>query len=224
MPFGKIDTLPTALRDELNARLEDGQTGAVILPWLNNLPDVKTHLKKNFQGTEITDQNLSNWRNGGFKKWQQRREKTQRSRELVEYARTLGEGSGQVFTGGAAIAGGMILEVLESLDVQRQIELLQEKPENLPAFIGSLARLQQVSGQQEERQMKAQRLEMDREALDLAIEKHQLTTAEKLLQKATSQEVQAIINSSSPKKVKMNQLRLALFGEMKPKPPPTIAE
>lgn len=224
MPYGKIDTLPAAIRDALNQRLEDGQTGSVILPWINGLAEVKAHLKINFRGAEITDQNLSNWRNGGFKKWQQRREQTQRSKELVEYARGLGEGSGEVFAGGAAIAGGMILEVLESLDVRRQVELLEEKPENLPAFISSLARLQQTTGQQEERAMKAKRLEMDREALDLAIEKHQLATAEKLLQKATSQEVQAIINSSSPKRVKMDQLRIALFGDVKPKAAPVIAE
>jgi hypothetical protein len=224
MPYGKIDTLPAALRDELNTRLEDGQTGSQILPWLNALPEVRTHLKAKFQGTEITDQNLSNWRNGGFKKWQQRREKTQRSRELVEYARGLGEDSAAVFSGGAAIAGGILLETLEQLDAAAQVELLAEKPQNLPKLLNALARLQQVGGQKEERAMKSKRLEMDREALDLAIEKHQLATAEKLLQKATSQEVQSIINSSSPKKVKMEQLRLALFGQIAPKSAPKILE
>lgn len=224
MPYGKIDTLPAAIRDALNQRLEDGQTGSVILPWINGLAEVKAHLKANFAGAEITDQNLSNWRNGGFKKWQQRREQTQRSKELVEYARGLGEDSAAVFSGGAAIAGGILLETLEQLDARSQIELLAEKPQNLPKLLNALARLQQVGGQKEEREMKSKRLEMDRAALDLAIEKHQLATAEKLLQKATSQEVQAIINSSSPKRVKMDQLRLALYGDVKPKAAPVIAE
>jgi uncharacterized protein YdcH (DUF465 family) len=224
MPYGKIDTLPTAIRDELNARLQDGQTGAVILPWLNALAPVKAHLKAKFNSAEITDQNLSNWRNGGYAKWQQRQAQAQRSRELVEYARGLGKDSASIFDGGAAIAGGILLETLEQLDSQTQVALIAEKPESLPKLINSLARLQQTAGQKEERNMKAKRLEMDREALELAIEKHQIATAEKLLQKATSKEVQDIINSGQPKRVKMDQLRLALFGQTAAKPIPKIAE
>jgi hypothetical protein len=224
MPFGKIDQLPAALRHEVCERLEDGQTGAEILPWLNGLPAVKKHLATKFKGDPITDQNLSNWRTGGFQTWRARREKTQRTRELADYARTLGADSAAVFAGGAAIAGGMLMEALEGLDVQRQIELLEEKPENLPGFINALARLQDSEGKNRERALKASRHELDVRALELAIEKHEISTAEKLLKKATSKEVQDIIGSSEPKAVKIKQLRLALYGPATVKPAPVIQE
>ncbi len=38
---GNIARLPRAIRDELNRRVDDGQTGKEILPWLNGLPEVK---------------------------------------------------------------------------------------------------------------------------------------------------------------------------------------
>ena len=39
---GKIARLPRAIRDELNRRMDDGQTGKELLPWLNGLPKSKT--------------------------------------------------------------------------------------------------------------------------------------------------------------------------------------
>ncbi len=38
---GKIARLPRAIRDELNRRMDDGQTGQELLPWLNGLPQAK---------------------------------------------------------------------------------------------------------------------------------------------------------------------------------------
>lgn len=224
MPFGKIDTLPADLRNEINARLDDGQTGAEILPWLNDLPAVKAHLQKKFSGAPITDQNLSNWRLGGYQTHTKRREKSLRARELADYARTLGVSSADILSGGSAIAGGMILETLENLDSTQQTALLIEKPENLPAFLNAMARLQQVEGQKQDRKIRADRLQLTREALALAVDKHRAATCEALLKKATSQEVQAIVNSSAPKKVKLQQLRLALYGPDTPTAPPVILE
>lgn len=224
MPFGKIDTLPAATRDALNKRLEDGQTGSVILPWLNSLPEVKAHLKAEFDGVEISEQNLSNWRNGGYRKWLDRREKNHRARDLAEYARALGKDAADVFAGGAAVAGGILLETLEELDSETQTALIAEKPENLPKLINALARLQDAEGRNRERALKERKHALDERALNLAIEKHQISTAEKLLNKATSKEVQDIVNSSQPKAVKMRQLRLALYGDAAPKPIPVIAE
>jgi hypothetical protein len=38
---GKIAHLPGNVRDELNQRLENGEEGATLLPWLNALPEVQ---------------------------------------------------------------------------------------------------------------------------------------------------------------------------------------
>lgn len=67
---GKIAALPLAVREQLNERLRDGESGAQILPWLNELsaPALADHPR--WKGdTVINDNALSNWRNGGYLEW-----------------------------------------------------------------------------------------------------------------------------------------------------------
>ena len=71
---GKIARMPVTVRDELNLRMENGQEGAKLLAWLNGLPAVRETLKASFEGARISKQNLSEWRQGGFREWQLRRE------------------------------------------------------------------------------------------------------------------------------------------------------
>jgi len=71
---GKIARLPRAVRDELNQRLDNGEPGSVILPWLNSLPEVHAVLAKHFGNRAISDQNLTEWRQGGFQTWLRHRE------------------------------------------------------------------------------------------------------------------------------------------------------
>ena len=54
---GKIARLPRDIRHALNTRLTDGEPGPDILRWLNNLPDVKSVLKSNFDSRPISAQN-----------------------------------------------------------------------------------------------------------------------------------------------------------------------
>jgi len=71
---GKIARMPVTVRDELNLRMENGQEGAQLLAWLNGLPAVRETLQASFEGARISKQNLSEWRQGGFREWQLRRE------------------------------------------------------------------------------------------------------------------------------------------------------
>jgi hypothetical protein len=66
---GKIARLPAAVRDELNRHLENGALGKNIVPWLNALPEVQRILTELFGGQPISENNLSNWRRGGFQDW-----------------------------------------------------------------------------------------------------------------------------------------------------------
>ena len=52
---GKITHLPPEIREQVNHRLEQGETNKTILPWLNSLPEVQAVL------TEIS------WLGGGFR-------------------------------------------------------------------------------------------------------------------------------------------------------------
>ncbi len=66
--IGKIARLPHELREELNRRLQDGEPGAELVGWLNELPEVQTVLAEHFAGRPITEQNLSEWKTGGRSK------------------------------------------------------------------------------------------------------------------------------------------------------------
>jgi len=67
--IGKIARLPGAVRAQLNTRLQDGAAGKQIVRWLNSLPEVKAVLAHYCDGRPINEQNLSDWRQGGFEEW-----------------------------------------------------------------------------------------------------------------------------------------------------------
>ena len=81
---GKIGRLPTELREQVNRRLEAGQRGAILVAWLNGLPEVQAILVDEFDGKPIREQNLSDWRKYGFKEWRRRREATAMAAEIGE--------------------------------------------------------------------------------------------------------------------------------------------
>lgn len=68
---GKIARLPKVIRDELNRRLSDGEPGKGLVEWLNTLPEVRRVVSAEFGGRPVREQNLSDWRQGGYRDWQQ---------------------------------------------------------------------------------------------------------------------------------------------------------
>jgi hypothetical protein len=70
---GKISRLPHEIRERLNQRLADGHSATAVLPWLNSLPEVQAVLTAQFAGEPISDNNLSEYRKRGFRKWQTQR-------------------------------------------------------------------------------------------------------------------------------------------------------
>jgi len=66
---GKIANLPPKLRDELNLRISHGDEGVELVEWLNAKPEVAEVVNKLFDGTPISEQNLSEWRKRGYQKW-----------------------------------------------------------------------------------------------------------------------------------------------------------
>ena len=68
---GKIARLPNAIREQINLRLENGEEGKKIAEWLNTLPEVITLLAAEFDGQRINDNNLSNWKLGGYREWEE---------------------------------------------------------------------------------------------------------------------------------------------------------
>jgi hypothetical protein len=66
---GKIARLPAALRRLLNQRLENGEAAKPLIHWLHSLPEVQAVLAAQFEGQPITPNNLTRWKQGGFKDW-----------------------------------------------------------------------------------------------------------------------------------------------------------
>jgi len=66
---GKIARLPQSIREELNTRLLNGEPATVLVPWLNSQDNVRSILEAHFEGKPISEQNISNWRDGGFVDW-----------------------------------------------------------------------------------------------------------------------------------------------------------
>lgn len=202
---GKIGRLPAAIRDELNRRLFDGQPASRILPWLNGLPEVKDILQEDFEGLAVNDQNLSEWRNGGFKAWVRRRETVSNTRELADYSLSVAKAAGGNITEGAAqILAGKILEVLEGIS-ELETELNERDasqpstPEQAEARVARVAAMSEAikaltdslgslrNGDQNNVRLRqnddrlallAQRLKQTQEALELEKQKFMRTTCE----------------------------------------------
>lgn len=81
---GKIARLPRAVRERLNHRLQEGEQGKKLVAWLNGLPEVRAVVAAEFAGKPIREQNLSEWRQGGYRDWLAQQ-------EAMEVAERLGE-------------------------------------------------------------------------------------------------------------------------------------
>jgi len=89
--IGKIGRLSKDRRNELGQRIEDGEPGTEIVYWLNGLPDVQKILQEHFAGRAISEQNLSDWKQGGHVEWLRREEAREAALRLTERADDLDE-------------------------------------------------------------------------------------------------------------------------------------
>src|SRR5436190_22940483 len=81
---GKIARLPLAVRQELNRRLSEGEQGKKLVAWLNRLPAVQAIVATEFGGKPIREQNLSEWKQRGYRDWLAKQ-------EVFEIAERLGD-------------------------------------------------------------------------------------------------------------------------------------
>jgi hypothetical protein len=86
---GKIARLPRAVRDHLNLRLDDGEEADQILPWLNDLPEVRQIIAERFNNIPVSPQNLSAWRQGGFQEWLMHRQLLDGAEHMREHVHEL---------------------------------------------------------------------------------------------------------------------------------------
>ncbi len=83
---GKIARLPHHIRDQLNGRLYEGEPAKHLALWLNSLPEVQAILAAGFGAKPIRPQNLSEWKQGGYRDWLLQQEALELVRRLAEDA------------------------------------------------------------------------------------------------------------------------------------------
>jgi hypothetical protein len=204
---GKIARLTARLREAVNRRLHDGETAGQILPWLNAQPDAIKMVEIHFAGELVTPQNLSAWRQGGFQRWLQDLDETENTKTLAAFAAKLASAAGGDMAAGAkAIAAGKILSRLQSLGDDADMETLL-------ALTKATQSLHSADLDTKKLAQTERALVQKQQALDLLESKFELETSKKFLDWYADERAKRIAESAEPKDVKMDQLRLLLFGK-----------
>ncbi|MDE2101207.1 MAG: DUF3486 family protein [Patescibacteria group bacterium] len=212
---GKIARLPASLREDLNHRLLDGESAGKILPWLNTLPEVLKVLSAEFDGLKINDQNLSDWRQGGYQDWLRQRERITRTRELADYAGKQARAAGGGLAEGAqAIAAGKLLELLEAVDEATENAEGQKLPtDELVSIVSALTSLRTTEQNDVRLKQNEKRLSQKDEEIALEREKMMRLTPKLFLQFYKSQAALDIAGSDLPDSEKMERLGQLMFPE-----------
>jgi len=114
---GKIARLTRTIREELNRRLDNGEPGPQLVTWLNSLENTQKVLLEHFDGKPITEQNLSDWRQGGFQDWLHEQSTRAWVRSLADRAKGVSDDIGiDPLSSPLAVALGRSLERLAAGD------------------------------------------------------------------------------------------------------------
>jgi hypothetical protein len=142
--IGKIARLPKPIRDELNHRLDDGADGPGLLAWLNALPEVQRVLTEKFRGRQLTKQNLSEWRRGGYADWAASRDGKVQWHQLIEQGCALdqkrtGDNGADV---SSYLGTFLLVELSEAIDELHKMKDSNQRWKVLQMISRALSRLQ----------------------------------------------------------------------------------
>jgi hypothetical protein len=158
--IGKIARLPHTLREQLNHRLADGQLGPGLLRWLNGLEEVQECMKENFDGRPVSGQNLTEWRQGGYRDWELREETRVLAQGFVAEAEELAAETGDVpladrLSSVAALALGQLLRAAMASDTP-------DRCKSVLQIVRELSRLRRVDHQEARVEFQRERWETER--------------------------------------------------------------
>jgi hypothetical protein len=211
---GKIARLPVRIREELNQRLLDGQSAGKILPWLNALPEVVKALEEDFEGLRINDQNLSDWRTGGYQDWIKQNARIARTRELSQYAaRQARADGGSIAEGAASIAAGHLLEMLEVVDEASGDVGHKLTPDALLKIASAVSIVRGDDQTDIKLALEKKKVKQKAEELALAREKYQRETCELFLKWHAEQNALDVANSDTSNADKIERLGQLMFGD-----------
>jgi len=170
---GKIARLPLAIRQQLNQRLQNGEQGKLLVQWLNGLPEVQAILSAQFNGQPISEPNLTAWRQGGYRDWEEEQRTLLAVSTVFEHAAELKE------AGSEALAENLALVLTAKLatEVQRLNDLPpgEERTKVWKELAHGLVLLRRGN-------LQGERVKVEREKLAFRQERHQKVRDEEIWQ------------------------------------------
>jgi hypothetical protein len=159
---GKIARLPRWVRAGLNERLADGAPGPELVAWLNGRADVRKVLAKRFGGRTINKQNLTAWRQGGFKEWQRLEEAREMVADMVDGAEALERNAKATLADRVSTVAVMVLaKVLHAANGTP--ETAKEECERVCEASRELTRVRRANQQAERQRIETERWEQEKE-------------------------------------------------------------
>jgi hypothetical protein len=171
---GKIARLPKPLREELNRRLQKGDSGRSLVAWLNRQRVVQELIKTKFEGHPIREQNLSQWKNGGYRDWLQHQ-------EALELAERLYEGADDLTSNEQRLPLSKVLEIWLSARyavATREIADTEGEPgwRLLRQMCHDVVKLRRLDQIRERMELERERIELHRQRLELEREQFEYSS------------------------------------------------
>jgi hypothetical protein len=180
---GKIARLPYSLRDILNCRLHNGESGTKLVKWLNGLENVQEVLADEFGGRPISEQNLSEWKQGGFEDWLRHQEAREWVQKLADESADLEQIAGD-FSVADWISAPLAIALGRS--IHEVAAGAQNDPEQRKALLAIAREVTELRRSDHSEQ----RLRLERERWDAEQQEKQNEELEKLKRHVDAKEIQ----------------------------------
>lgn len=209
---GKIARLPAHIREQLNQRLHDGESGSSLVDWLNSLAEVQAVLAASFHGQPISEQNLSQWKQGGFEDWLAQQEVLGAVRQTIEDAAQIMD----------TVPGSLADPMAQLLTARLSLALAKLKPQGengesngavLHALCEDLVELRRGDQNAERLRIERERLAMERERLEMDRQHEQLRTVCQFQEWAQQDAIKMQICGRGSNEAKINAMGKLMFGE-----------
>ncbi len=221
--YGKIERLPTSLRNEVGERVLNKQSYSEIAPWINTHPVAQARWELHFpDNPKLEDHNLSDWiRNGGFKQWKEEWAVRELSARCFGIAKAAGT---NITDGAAALLGGQILAGIEQLASEpmsdEDIDDSEDAPtrkvkgreDKLVAYAMALKMTAEAQALPVNTKLKVDGAKLAQQKADLETKKFQRQTAELFIKFIDDENAKAIALGKAGKDNKIAQLIPILFG------------
>ncbi|MCX6897203.1 MAG: hypothetical protein NT105_00755 [Verrucomicrobia bacterium] len=210
---GKIARLPLEVKTELNRRLRDGESGPSLLKWLNALPETKAVMAAQFHSQPVSEQNMSQWRRGGYKQWLAHQEILASVNQTLDDAAQIKDATpGSLTDAMASLLTARLSVVLADLKTQGTDGKINY--ESLHALCVDLVELRRGDQNAERLQIEHKRLELEREHQAAMRERTVHERIEEFWEWASHEEIRhEICRGYKTSEERMKLLVRLMFGE-----------